>query len=194
MAKGQAKFIEYLLTVVLSAVFLAIVSLMINTFYTNALKGEIKDSLKQLAIQIGDNVVKVYETAKLSNAQPSNNTNILLNELKLSLPDAVSKRNYRIRFISTTPIWVSIKNITVGGLNATWTIKPSGATIQAETTEDPKVSVEHYLPNVDVGVQGQCENGQNSVLKYYRFNINGTVKDKIVLGEASAIIDITSIS
>jgi hypothetical protein len=194
MAKGQAKFIEYLLTIVLSLVFLSIVSLTIYTFYINVLKAEIRDSLRQLAIQIGDNVVKVYETSKLSNAQPSNNTDILLNELKLSLPSSVSNRNYRIKFITPSLIWVSIENITVAGLNTTWTLKPSGAIIQAETTQDPKVSVDHYLPNIDVDVQGQCENGQNSVLRYYRFNINNTVKDKIVLGEANIIIDITSIS
>jgi len=194
MAKGQAKFIEYLFTTLLSVVFLGIVSLMVYNFYTNALKAELKDSLKQLAIQVGDSVVKIYEKSKLSNAQPSNNTNILLDELKLSLPATVSNRNYRIKFISSTPMWVSIKNITIAGQNVTWTINPSGAIIQAETTEEPKVSIDQYLPNVDVGVQGQCQNGQNGVLKYYRSNINGTIKDIIVLGGANSIIDVTSIS
>jgi hypothetical protein len=194
MAKGQAKFIEYMFTIVMSVIFLTIVSLMIYIFYMNALKTEIRNSLNQLSIQVGNSVIKIYETAKLSSAQPTNNTDILLNELKLSLPYTVSNRNYRIRFISAMPIWTSVRNITFDEINATWTIKPSGAIIYAETTEDPKVSVEYYLPNIDVGVQGQCENGQNGVLKYYRFNINNTVKDKIVLGEASAIIDITGIS
>jgi hypothetical protein len=62
------------------------------------------------------------------------------------------------------------------------------------TTQSPEVFVEVDVPNIGAYVQGKSENGLNSSLAYYRYNLNGTIKDIILLGPQDIIIDIGKVS
>jgi len=190
--KGQAKYIEYILTILLGVIFLVIISSLIYVFYTTSLKQEIRESLKQIALQVSHNILEAYEAGKTLKAQPSNYTSILLNEMDLNLPSSVSRRNYEIFLVSANPVWSTI-NFTVENQSISPIIETPGAKIVAQTTQDPIVSVEHALPNIDVSVQGKSENGRGE-LRYYRYNLNGTIYDTVILGEAEILIAITSIS
>ena len=194
MSKGQAKLIEYVLTISFSVIILIGVTTMIYSFYITAIRTDAEKSLQELSIQVADNILKLYKNAKDSKAQPANSSSILIGEIDLSLPSHVSRRNYEIVLISSNPIWANIINFTVDGQNVSSIIKTSGAKIVARTTQTPFVTVEYDVPNIDVGVQGRSVNGADSKLSCYRYNFNGTVYDKIVLGSSDILVDITSIS
>lgn len=194
MAKAQAKLIEYTLTILLSVLVMISVIAIVYTFYINVLKNEIRESLKQIALQTSESIIKIYQTAKIVKAQPSNQTSILINEIELNLPTDVSKRNYEVILINPNPLWLNIRNFTIDGENVSIIVETSGPKVIVQTTQDPIIKVEHSLPNIDINLQGKIENGKDSKLRYYRHNINGTIKDSVVLGEADILIDITSMS
>jgi len=164
------------------------------TFYLNVLENEIRESLKQIALYTSDNIIKIYQTAKTVKAQPSNQTSILIKEIDLSLPTDISKRNYEVILVNPNPLWLTIRNFTIDGENVSTIVETSGPKVIAQTTQDPIIKVEHSLPNIDVNLQGKVENGREDKLRYYRYNINETIRDVAVLGEADILIDITNMS
>jgi len=186
--RGQAKFIEYILTILLGVIFLVIVSSLIYVFYTTSLTQQIREGLKQITLQVSSNILEVYETGQTSKAQPSNFTSILLSEMNLNLPSSVSRRNYEIYLVSANPVWSTV-NLTIDNQSVSTIAETSGAKIVAQTTQDPVVEVEYALPNIDLGVQGKVENGKEDKLSYYRYNINGTIRDAVILGKAEILID-----
>jgi hypothetical protein len=191
--KGQAKLIGYVITILLTVIILTSVTMLMYVFYNNILKTEIEQSLRQLAIQTSDSIVRIYERVKDVSAQPTNYTALLLHESDLNLPTAVSNKNYEIILVTANPIWSSIRNITVGNTSITPILKTPGAKVIAQTTEDPVVSVEIDIPNINIVVEGRSENGNGGKLKYYRHNINGTIYDIITLGEPGIIVSITNL-
>lgn len=194
MKKGQARLIEHTLTILLSVLVIVSISGVVFTFYTISLRTEITENLKQLIIQTSDNINRIYDAAHDSKVQPSNYTSVLLKEIDLKLPADVSRRSYEIILVSANPVWTSLGTITIDGETITPTVNTSGAKIIARTTEDPKISLQYDIPNIDVFVQGKSENGIDDTLKYYRYNINGTVYDRIVLGKSDILVTITQIS
>lgn len=194
MSKGQANLIEYVLTILFSVVILVSITFLVYSFYSNAIRADVEKELTELSIQIDDSIVKLYKGAKDSKAQPSNSSSILISDTDLNLPNQVSRRNYEIFLVSSNPIWANIINFTVGNRTISNVMKTSGAKIVARTTQNPYVTVEYDIPNIDVSVQGKSVNGDESKLRYYRYNFNGTVYDKIVLGSSDILVDITNIS
>jgi len=194
MAKAQAKLIEYTLTILLSVLVMISIIAIAYTFYLNVLENEIRESLKQIALYTSDNIIKIYQTAKTVKAQPSNQTSILIKEIDLSLPTDISKRNYEVILVNPNPLWLTIRNFTIDGENVSTIVETSGPKVIAQTTQDPIIKVEHSLPNIDVNLQGKVENGREDKLRYYRYNINETIRDVAVLGEADILIDITNMS
>lgn len=194
MSKGQANLIEYVLTISFGVIILISVTAMIYSFYSTTIRTDAEKGLRELSIQTAENILKLYKSAKDSKAQPPNSSSVLISEIDLSLPSQVSRRNYEIFLVSTNPIWTNIINFTIDNQNVSSAMKTSGAKIVAKTTQDPFVTVEYDIPNIDVGVQGRSQNGVGSKLRYYRYNFNDTVYDKIVLGSSDILVDITSIS
>jgi len=192
--KGQAKLIGYVITILLTVIILTSITMLMYVFYNNTVKTEIEQSLRQLAIQTSDSIVRIYERVKDVSAQPGNYTTTLLHESELNFPTAVSNKNYEIILVTANPIWSNIKNITIGNTSITPVLKTSGAKVIAQTTQDPIVSVEIDIPNINVVVEGRSENGRGGKLKYYRHNINGTIYDIITLGEPGIIVSITNVS
>ncbi|MBS3052825.1 MAG: hypothetical protein J4428_05650 [Candidatus Aenigmarchaeota archaeon] len=71
--------------------------------------------------------------------------------------------------------------------------KISGSRIVVKTTQSPIVAYDFQISNIPVPVQGIFRSGENSTLKYIRYNYNGTVNDTIVLGESNLIIGVVKI-
>lgn len=194
MTKAQAKLIEHVFTILLGVILLTSIVALVYSFYMNSIKTEIRESLKQIAIYTSDNIINIYKTAKASDAQPSNQTSVLIKEIDLNLPAEVSKRNYEVFLISSSSLWLSITNFTVDEQNVSSIVETSGPKVVAQTTQDPKITVEQSISNIDIALQGRSENGKEGKLRYYRYNINGTIYDSIVLGEADVLIRITASS
>jgi len=191
--KAQAQLIEYILTFLFGILVLVTISTLFYTFYSRALKIEIEQSLNQLAVQIAEGIIKAYENAQNIKSQPSNMTSQLLYELNLNLPRAISNKNYEVIFVTSNPVWGSVGSIVINGQSVTPLVKTPGAKIIAKTTQDPEVTVEYDVPNINVILQGMCQNGVNGKLRYYRVNINGNLNDIIVIGNPELLTTITSV-
>jgi len=191
MRKGQSNLIEYVLSIFLSLIILIAVSGIIYSFYTSALRQDTYKSLNAINLEISSTISKIYQQGKSSTSSPSGSTIILLASVNLDLPMKISGKNYEIDLLPLNPIFATVTNVTSNGANVTMLIQSSGAKIIAKTTDNPQVVVSKDLTNIDVNVQGSTVNGQNATLRYYRYNFNGTVYDKIVLGGQGIIIDIT---
>jgi hypothetical protein len=130
---------------------------------------------------------------KDSKAEPSNSSSVLIGETDLKLPAQVSGKNYEIYLVSSNIVWTNIINFTINNQNISTLTRPAKAKVLARTTQDPFVTSEKDIPNVDISVQGKSTNGDNTKLRYYRYNFNGTVYDKIVLGSSNILVDVTNI-
>ncbi len=175
------------------------VSAMFISLQNAAIEKNIRASLTQLAIQTSDSIVRLYDTSKDSRASPSTNSSVLLSTMDLNFPSDVSNRNYRIELVSANGIWSQIDSINIGGVNITATngslIETTfAAKVVAESLQSPLVKVEYVIPNIPVTLQGFSENGMQNNLKYYRVNFNGTITDRIVLGNISSLIDLRVVS
>lgn len=191
--KGQANLIQYVFVILLSVIVLVSVTSLFYTFYMNSIKNEIRESLTHLAVQTSDAIVTVYNDAKNTKYTPSNYTSILVKDVDMKYPSAVSNRNYEISLVGASQIWMSLETITIGGQNVSILPKTSGIKVVAKTTQDPKITVDYDVQNVDVGVMGTSKNGIDTTLKYYRYNINGTTYDLIVLGGSEILARITGV-
>jgi len=191
MQKGQSSLVEYVLTIFFSLIILVAVSAIVYSFYNSVLKQDVSKSLNQIDLEVADAIFKIYQQGKTSTSSPAQSTSILLASINLNLPTKISNRNYEIDFMPLNPIFMTISNVTAAGKNVSIIIQSSGAKIIAKTTEDPQIVITKDLSNIDVDIQGIVNSGINATLKYYRYNFNGTVYDKIVLGEQSIIIDIS---
>jgi len=193
-SKGQEKLLEYLMTVIFSMLVLVAVSTMVRTFYTNALKTNIAQSLDQLASQVSNEIVKYHQFAKDVKTQPKVNSSVLLYETTLKLPATISNRNYEILLLTSSPSWISITSSNISGVNMTPITRTSGAKVVARTTQDPVVSVEKDIPNIDMDVEGLVQNGVSATLRYYKFNSQNTIYNMVVFGEPGIITKITSVT
>ena len=192
--KGQSPLIGYLFTVLFSILVLAGMSLLIYSFYANAIQQEVRSELTQIATGVKDTLSKVYDLGKNSNSQPVNQSSILIAEVPLNLPKKIANLNYEVDLITANKLFSYIQSATLNGTNITG-VKSSGiGKIVAKTTQDPEISIEFDLPNIDATIQGKVINGVNDVLKYYRNNENATIYDTVILGQSDIIIRITSIS
>lgn len=194
MSKGQANLIEYVLTIAFSVIIFISVTAMVYSFYSSISKADVERGLKEISIQTSETILRLYKSAKDSKAQPSNSSSILISDVDLNLPSQVSKRNYEIYLVSSSSAWTNLVNFTLGNQTVSEITKTSGAKVVAKTTQAPVVTVEYDVPNIDIDLQGRSENGVESKLRYYRYNFNSTVYDKIILGSPYILIDITGIS
>ena len=194
MAKAQAKLIGYSLTILLSVILMISVTALVYSFYTSAIRTEISQSLNQIAASVSDSIVNMHKSSKATDFQPSNYSSILISEIGLSLPSEVAKRNYEVMLISPSSLWIGITNFTIDDQNVSSITDTSGPKIVVQTTQDPIVKVERSLPNMDVLLQGKSENGEDGELRYYRYNINGTIYDSVVLGKSDILMNVISSS
>jgi hypothetical protein len=193
MVKAQTQIIGNIFMVLLSVVFLTVISILSYSLYTTQLKSEIENNLRQIGTEISKSIIKLYEIGKNSKYSPNENESAKLAEIELKLPSRISGKNYEI-FLVANPILIQISNISVNESSPPYTLTLYGTKVVLRTTQSPEVFVEVDVPNIGAYVQGKSENGLNSSLAYYRYNLNGTIKDIILLGPQDIIIDIGKVS
>lgn len=192
--KGISKFVSYSLTVLIGFIVLAFFVSLINSYYKQAIKSNIKASLKEVALQTSDGIAKLYEIAKKTNAYPENSSSLVLSSIELNYPEKVAGKNYEVNLVSSPGIWNVITNFTVNGKNVT--IKKemnSGGKVTVRTTQIPIIEYEYDLPNMPLLLEGSFRSGGNDTLRLVRFNYNGSVNDCVILGDSNLIVGITSI-
>ena len=186
--KGQSELIQYTMTILLGVIILISISLLIFTLYDQAVKTDIQKSMDGIAQQTADRILKLYEVGKNSRIQPANSS-VLIAYDELRLPASVSNRNYEIILVTGNPVWSDILNVTINNASAINSIVASTAKVVVRTLNDPIISVEQNIPNIEAIVQGRGTR-TNDKLSYYRYNVNGTTYDKIILGDAGIFVDI----
>jgi len=192
MAKGQAQFIEHILTVLFSVLVVVGISALVYSFYYTSLQRESTTELRQVVTQTSDTLLKLYEIGKKSSVSPDTNKSILISSIDLTLPKQIGGENYELSLIGKRGVWSSIINMTIGGVTIIPTERTGGIKIIGRMI-DSKVEVEFDIPNLEIEVQGMT-NGENATMKYYRVNDNGTIFDSVVLGDSGVIIRIFGIS
>jgi len=192
--KGISNFVSYTFTILFGFTILILFSSLIYSFYDQVQKTTITASLKQVSIQTADEIIKLYNLGKEFKANPTNSTTIIISNISLNYPQKISDKNYEIELSSSPGIWNSIINFTVNGENATIVKEAeSSSKIIARTTQRPFVTYEYDLPNLPIMLQGKFRSGDNDILKLVRYNYNGTIEDRIILGESDIIVGIISI-
>lgn len=193
--KGISKFISYAITILFGFTILIFFSTLIYNYYDDILKNTMKAELKQICIQTANNIVQLHNIAKEFNSLPKNSTSIIISSIDLNYPNKVEGKNFEVELLSSPGIWNLVTNITIEGKNVT-IVKETGSSskIIAKTTQKPIIVYEHDIPNVPIVLQGKFRSGENDNLRIIRYNYNGTVEDRIILGGSDIIVGITNIS
>ncbi len=193
--KGLSRFVTYVFTILLGFIILSVFSLLIFGYYDQVLKSDITSGLKQIAIQTVSGIIELYGLAEGYETIPKNFSLIVISSIDLNYPDEVSGRSFEVELVSSPGIWSIITNMTINGESVEGKKETtSGSKIIVKTTQGPYVSYEYDVPNVPIVLQGRFRSGESDTLKLIRYNFNGTVEDRIVLGESDILVGITSIN
>ncbi len=184
--KGQSQFVGYVLTAFFGILIIGSILSLSYMLQRISIQNEIREELKQLAVHVSGEIIKLYDGLKNSEVVPQNNSIILLGKLNLKLPSKVAGKNYELALISSSAIWITITN-------SSSVVQPSNAKVLARTTQEPLVEIEEVIPNIDIDLQGAIRNGENGYLLYYRYNKNNIIQDVIILGNQDIIINIESV-
>jgi hypothetical protein len=192
--KGISNFVSYTFTILFGFTILILFSSLIYSFYEQVQKTSITSSLKQLSIQTSNGIIKLYDLSKEFKTNPANSTSIIISNVTLNYPEEIVDRNYEVELLSSPGIWNSITNFTIGEKNVT-IIKEteSSSKIVVRTTQKPIETYEYDLPNIPIILQGKFKSGENDVLRLVRYNYNGVIEDRIILGESDIIVGISGI-
>ncbi len=192
--RGVSNFVSYTFTILFGFTMLILFTSLIYSFYDQIQKTSITASLKQIAIQTTDSIIKLYELSKEFKTNPANSTSIIISNISLNYPKKIGGKGYEVELLSSPGIWNSITNFIISGANAT-IIKESvsSSKIVVKTIQKPVLTYEHDLPNTPIILQGKYRSGENDNLKLVRYNYNGIVEDRIILGQSDIIIGINII-
>lgn len=153
-----------------------------------------KAELKQICIQTTNSIIQLYNKAKEFKAVPKESSSITISSIDLNYPNKLEGKNFEIELLSSPGIWNLITNITIEGKNVTISKETgSSSKIIAKTTQKPIIVYEHDIPNIPIVLQGKFRSGGNDTLKIIRYNYNGVVEDRVIIGESEIIVGITSI-
>ncbi len=192
--KGVSKFVTYAFITLFGFVVLAIFTGILYTFYDKVLKTNISAGLRQIAVETVGQITKAYDTGKNSDSKPENSSAIVLVDLNLNYPEKISGKNYEILLVSSPGIWTQIKTFQIDNRTVT-PLKEviSGSKVLVRTTQIPLLTYELPVPNIPIYLEGGYRSGENSTLRYVRYNYNGSVNDTIILGESNIILGITKV-
>lgn len=189
--KGASSLLTYILIFVISITALTIFTLMVISYYRNTSRALIEANFKQLAVYTSAEIVKMYNENSKSTTIPEKNTVIVLSNITLNYPQKVGGSTYQIEFISNTGIWNFVNFSSESKL-----VKEeiSSNKIYLKTLQEPFVEYYFSIPNIPVELQGSFKSGKLPLLRYIRYNYNGTTYDRMILGEDEIIVGLLSIS
>jgi hypothetical protein len=193
--KGVSRFVTYSFTVLLGFIVLIVFSSLIYGYYDQVLKSNIKAGLKQITIQTLFGIIKLHDLGLDAHAYPKNSSSIVISSISLNYPDKVSGKDFEIELISSPGVWNLITNMTIDGKDViVKKVTSSGSKIIAKTTQSPFVIYEYEVPNIPVILQGKFVSRENDSLSLVRYNYNGFIEDRIILGEENIIIGVMNVS
>ncbi len=192
--KGISKFIGYTFLILLGFTMLTLFAGTIYSYYNSMLRRNIDVSLKQIAVDTSAQIVRLYDASKSSNSRPVNGTRLVISEVDLNYVSKISGKNYEVQLVTSPGIWTQIKSLKIDNITvASKDEKISGSKVIVKTTQSPVVAYDFQIPNIPIPIQGVFRSGENSTLRFVRFNYNGTVNDTIILGESNVIIGLTKV-
>ena len=160
--KGISLFFSYITAIIVSIIVISSITLIFFNIQKNITENQIKKDFVQLSNIISSKITLIYNSAEFSKYSKFSNNSIKLSEIKLNLPEKIGNRNYKIS--------LSKNNLQT--------------MIIIETVEDPIISIEYYIPNIDINIQGDTFNPHNTKLKYIRYNENNNT---IILEESKIL-------
>lgn len=180
MKKAVSPLISHSIYLAIGVVVLIFISSTVWYLYDVSIKQTIRTELTQISQKIENEITTLYNTFKDSQRKPEINRTILLGESKIYLPEKVAGRKYLIELKKQADIiikGISEENITYSN--------PQIIT----KSFSPEIQINHNLPIIRAGLQGYSYGEiQPTKLKYYRFDINNTIRDVIILGEIDLLI------
>ncbi len=193
--KGLSNFVTYTFTILFSFIILGVFSSLIFSYYNQVMKSNTESGLKQLCIQTFVGIVNLYNQGINNDLIPTNSTSAVISQISLNYPDSVSGKQFEVYLIPSSGIWSTVKNITINGEIVK--IKQeidSGAKIIAKITEKPYTSYEYNVPNIPIILQGNFRSGNNDTLSLLRYNDNGNIENRVVLGDSNILIGIKNMN
>jgi len=190
--KGLSRFIEYTFLIMFGFTVLTLLTTMIYHYYNKNIDLNIKNGMKQVAMQTSDGIMKLYLTGEDIHAEPDNASAIIITSIDMNYPDHIAGKNYEVDLVGSPGIWNQAINLTIDSANATIRKETSsGQKIIVRITQQPYDTYEYDLPNIPVTVQGKYRSGMNDTLSYVRYNYLGTEYNTIVLGEFDYVLGMT---
>lgn len=186
--KGVSPFISTAFAVLFGIVLMSAVILTLSGVQTSGIERTIQDQLTVTTREMGTEVLDVYSSLKSYQKNLENNSIVLVKEIDVSLPAEIGTNNYKIQLEEPQDILLAIVQFYIDGIAVNTTSTRPTARLVSESSN---VQVENKLYNIDVGLQGITKGGLTKI-RGYKYNVNGTTRDKIVLGDDSIIIGITS--
>ncbi len=187
--KGQGELAEYVITFLISTTVVVVVYTLVIAIYNSQIQGEIRDELRQLEVQTMNSIVELYNKASGYSEAVPNNSAVFLGSISLNYPSQVARRNYEIDLVSPNQLYSTV-NVSANFTN-TGGQTYSGARLVGTSTETPIVSVTTNIPNLNAVMQGSSSNGVDSVLYFYKVNMNGTTQNLVTLGSLTMFASIT---
>jgi hypothetical protein len=178
--RGQV-YIDILIVVVMGMLFITILSMLAIAVSERALRLKIEEELGLVIQQTATAISRFAELGAQNPIEPANNTVMLLGLYHLDLPAQISGRNWELELITQSDLWANVRNFTINGEVADYQVITPGPHLVARTVQYPEVEVSQAMPNLAVRIQGKYGTGAPPYLRYYRYNLNGTVYDAIVL-------------
>ncbi len=165
-SKAVSPLLSHSLFMAVGIVLLIFMSSLVWYIYTKSIEQSIKTELKQFSETLAGEIIKLRSLNPDINPEP--NTSLLLGSFSIQLPDKSGGRSY------------------------TLTLYESDSDKARIVARAGDIEVEYPLYNLEIKMQGSDDGGA-AVLEYYRYNFNGTIEDKITLGQPKILIAIEGI-
>jgi len=187
--KGASPIVTYLLIAFVAFISLSLLTSLILSYYRNLSKSLTLSAFKQLAIYTSSEIAKMYNENSKSLAQPEINSLIVLSNETLNYPSKINGNTYKVEFVSNLGLWSFVShNLSSSNL------ENSGNKILFRTLQDELIEYYFDLPNMQLEFQGSFESGEKPVMFYVRYNYNGTVRDRLILGESNVIVGLVGVN
>ena len=161
--KGVSSFIKYSLTVLIGFLILTFFVALINNYYKQVSESNLKEGLKEVALQTANAITQLYDVAKKTNARPENSSSITISSMNLNYPDNINGKSFEVDLVSSPGIWNLVMNITINGKNVTIMKETnSGSKVIVKTIQKPFVEYEYELPNLPLILEGKFKSGGSS--------------------------------
>ena len=180
--KSISRVTSFTFATLLGVVFFISILNISYILYRKVKKSDVERSLAQICSYVSEKIFELYESTKNRGLLPKENESILLGEVQLNLPQTIFGGAYEVILISPSEIWIEQKG-------ASGVEEASSPKVVVRSGE---ISVECSLINLEAGLQGRSHGGGK--LSYYRYNFNGTIKDKVVLNDEKILVDVKVVS